>query len=76
MQLQEVTGLFLGLHAFRHHLHFQRFGQVDHQPDDLFAPIPLIQFLEEAHVQLQHIGLYILQHIQGRIAAAEIVQSY
>ena len=68
--------LFGSFHAFCHHGHVQGFGQVDDQFDDLLAPFPVIQFPEEAHVQLQYVSLDILQHVQGRIAAAEIVQPY
>ena len=68
---QEVR-LFLCFHPFHQGLDSQILGHGNDGSND--APGFYCKVPEKAHVQFDQIHLVILQHIQGRIAAAKVVQ--
>ena len=71
--LPQALQLLPGLHALRHHAQIQPAGQSHNEPQD-----SLLHGLggfasDELHVQLQDVQLHLVEHIEGRIAAAEVI---
>ena len=63
--------LFLRLHSFRQRLDLDFLGHLDHGGQNL--PGTLVKGAQEVHVDLQLIEPVILERIQGRITASEII---
>ena len=70
--IPEKLSLFPGLHPFCQGVDSQFFGHPDNGRKDGTAFFG--ERMEKGHVQFQGMEVVILQHVQGRIAAAKIVQ--
>ena len=62
--LRKGMELLLGFHAFRDHIHSEGVRHTDHGLQDRPAPLPVPDLAQEAHVDLQHVRLYILQEAE------------
>ena len=71
--VQEV-GLEARLHALGQGQHVDAVGHLDDAVDERPGLLAVLQVGEEAHVELDDVELVILQDVQRRIPAAEVVQ--
>ena len=69
----DVLQLLPGLHALGHHAEVQPAGQLDDEAEDALLRRFGCLALDELHVQLQDVQLHLVQHVQGGVAAAEVV---
>ena len=69
----EEVGLLPRLHPFGDDLHADPLRHADDRLDDVAAASGAVLAGQEHHVELQHVGGHVLEHVEGGVAAAEIV---
>lgn len=65
--------LLLCLNALRHHSQIQPFGKTDDKAENILAAVSGRLILNKVHIQLYYIQRKLGEHIQRRVAGAEIV---
>ena len=73
-RLHQEGALLLGLHAFGNDPKIDQPGHRDDGFQDALALARLTALhVQQLHVQLEHIAVEVLQHVERRVAAAEVV---
>ena len=75
--IQQKLCLFPGFHSLRDHPKLHKSGHIDDCLQDSRPPArALFIHFKELHVDFEHIHLDVVQHIQGRVSASEIIHEY
>ena len=72
----EEVGLFLFFHALADGLHAETDRHLHQLRQDDLALVPLVETLHETHVELDEVKVDLLQHVEGGVAAAEVIHPH
>ena len=73
----EVIGLFLGFDAFGNYILVEFLGHFDHVPqNDFVVGIFFTDIVQQRLVDLDDADVVILEHVQGRITGAKVVDGH